>query len=89
MLQVRMMSSEAGDTYPGESVAETTFEKITADESCRRRCSDLKGRGVTTFVKHLLRGQRRVALANHPVMMGSIPDAVMQNVTSQLFYARS
>src|SRR5947209_16377166 len=82
------MRGEGGDAEAGQAVAPTALENEVADERGRPDRGDLQGRRAPALLEHLARGERRVTLADHAMMMRGIAHGVVQQSARQNFLAR-
>src|SRR5215213_7542709 len=69
VLEEGVVRGEAGDGEAGEAVAEAALEDEAACEGGRGGRCDAERRGASAGLEHLARGQRRVAFADHAVVV--------------------
>src|SRR2546423_1637516 len=89
VLQKSVVRGETRDGESGESVAEAALEDEAAREgrgACER---DAQRRRAPARLEHLARGQGRVALADHSMVVRGVADAVVKYVARQSLDARA
>ena len=84
-----MVCGEARDGEPGEAVAEAAFEDEAAYERGGRGRGDFKGGSAPARFEHLSRGEGRVALAYHSVVVRGVAYAVVEQVARKRLDARA
>src|SRR5262250_3550361 len=83
------MASKGSDRKTRKAVAKTTLQ-YEAPHKRRGTCrSNTEDGSPATLVKHLLRREWRVTLADHPVMVRGIWRSVMQQIASEFSDARA
>src|ERR1043165_7770079 len=85
VLQKRMVRCEARNRKPGKAVTYPALQDQAANKRRWPSRSHTKHRGATALFKHLPRSERRIALANHAVMMRGVRRRVMQQIAIQSF----
>src|ERR1041384_5113313 len=88
IFQKTMMRSEGGDAEAGQPVAPTAFEYKVANEGGRPYGHHFPRRRAPALLEQLARGERRITLADHAMMLRRIADRVVQQVAAQSFDAR-
>src|SRR5437667_12912039 len=79
------MGSESSDAQAGEPIAKAAFQNKIPDESGGANGRDLQRRCAPPLFQHLARTQRRVALADHAVMLGSIANGIVKQIAREHF----
>src|SRR5438270_7341163 len=89
VFQEGVVRGEARDGEAGEAVAEAALEDEAAREGGGRGRGDAERRGAPPGLEHLARGQGRVALADHPVVVGGVAHAEVLEVAGERLDARA
>src|SRR6266550_6659475 len=83
VLQESVMGGEGSDAKTGEPIAKAAFQNKIADKGGGTNRCDLQRRSPLPLFQHLARAQRRVSLADHAVMLGSIANRVVQQIAGE------
>src|ERR1051325_5481953 len=82
-----MMRGETRDRKSGEAVTQPAFQDQAANERRWSSRSHAQHRRAASFFKHLSRGEWRITLADHAVMMRGVGRRVVQQISIQSFDA--
>ena len=84
-----MVRGETRDRETCKPVAKPAFQNKTPNKSRWSGRRDAQHRRAPAFFKHLLRGEWRVTLADHAVVMSSVRRGVVEQLAADLSDARA